>query len=75
MPMLVLGGGGYTIRNVARCWTYETGCLLGHELEDKMPVNDYSEYFGPTHTLQVGFDRTTPAMSSNISTGGRVVAW
>jgi acetoin utilization deacetylase AcuC-like enzyme len=28
--MLVLGGGGYTIRNVARCWTYETGCLLGH---------------------------------------------
>jgi histone deacetylase 1/2 len=26
---------------------------LGHELEDKMPVNDYSEYFGPTHTLQI----------------------
>ena len=23
------------------------------ELEDKMPVNDYSEYFGPTHTLQI----------------------
>ena len=20
LPMLVLGGGGYTIRNVARCW-------------------------------------------------------
>ena len=53
VPLLVLGGGGYTIRNVARCWTYETGCLLGHELEDKMPVNDYSEYFGPTHTLQI----------------------
>ena len=29
VPMLVVGGGGYTIRNVARCWTYETGCLLG----------------------------------------------
>ena len=53
VPLLVLGGGGYTIRNVARCWTYETGCLLGHELEDKMPVNDYSEYFGPTHALQI----------------------
>jgi len=53
VPLLVLGGGGYTIRNVARCWTYETGCLLGHELEDKMPTNDYSEYFGPTHTLQI----------------------
>lgn len=29
VPMLVLGGGGYTIRNVARCWTYETASLLG----------------------------------------------
>jgi histone deacetylase 1/2 len=53
VPLLVLGGGGYTIRNVARCWTYETGCLLGRELEDKMPPNDYSEYFGPTHALQI----------------------
>ena len=26
---------------------------LLNELEDKMPVNDYSEYFGPTHTLQI----------------------
>jgi hypothetical protein len=25
----VLGGGGYTVRNVARCWTYETAVLLG----------------------------------------------
>ena len=53
VPLLVLGGGGYTIRNVARCWTYETGCLLGHDLENKLPVNDYSEYFGPTHELQI----------------------
>ena len=29
VPMLVLGGGGYTINNVARCWAYETGRLLG----------------------------------------------
>ena len=29
VPMLVLGGGGYKISNVARCWAYETGCLLG----------------------------------------------
>ena len=39
IPLLVLGGGGYTIRNVARCWTYETGCLLGCDLEDVMPAN------------------------------------
>jgi acetoin utilization deacetylase AcuC-like enzyme len=23
VPLLLLGGGGYTIRNVARCWCYE----------------------------------------------------
>ena len=28
VPMLVLGGGGYTIRNVSRCWAYETARLL-----------------------------------------------
>ncbi len=26
---MVLGGGGYTVRNVARCWAYETGLCLG----------------------------------------------
>lgn len=28
LPLLMLGGGGYTIRNVARCWTYETSVAL-----------------------------------------------
>lgn len=28
-PMVLLGGGGYTIENVARCWTYETGLMMG----------------------------------------------
>ncbi|KAJ2546213.1 histone deacetylase, partial [Coemansia sp. RSA 1836] len=27
LPTLVLGGGGYTIRNVSRVWAYETGIL------------------------------------------------
>ncbi|KAF7084357.1 hypothetical protein CFC21_088000 [Triticum aestivum] len=53
VPLLLLGGGGYTIRNVARCWCYETGVALGQELEDKMPVNEYYEYFGPDYTLHV----------------------
>ena len=28
VPLLLLGGGGYTIRNVARCWTYEPAVAL-----------------------------------------------
>ena len=35
-PMLVLGGGGYTIRNVARCWCYETACCVNVELPDQV---------------------------------------
>ncbi len=33
--MLVLGGGGYTLRNVARCWCFETGRLMGVDLPDQ----------------------------------------
>ncbi|KAG6485162.1 hypothetical protein ZIOFF_053691 [Zingiber officinale] len=53
VPLLMLGGGGYTIRNVARCWCYETGVALGVEVDDKMPPNEYFEYFGPDYTLHV----------------------
>ncbi|GFY86349.1 histone deacetylase 1 [Actinidia rufa] len=53
VPLLLVGGGGYTIRNVARCWCYETGVALGVELEDKMPQHEYYEYFGPDYTLHV----------------------
>lgn len=28
----MLGGGGYTIRNVARCWTYETSVALDTDI-------------------------------------------
>lgn len=38
LPMLVLGGGGYTIRNVARCWSYETSLLLGCDISDSMLI-------------------------------------
>ncbi|KAI5059924.1 hypothetical protein GOP47_0024344 [Adiantum capillus-veneris] len=53
VPLLLLGGGGYTIRNVARCWCYETAVAVGEELDDKMPYNEYYEYFGPDYTLHV----------------------
>lgn len=37
IPMMVLGGGGYTLKNVARCWANETGLLVGERLDDKLP--------------------------------------
>lgn len=53
VPVIVLGGGGYTIRNVARTWTYETGVLLGEELPPYLPFNEYFEYYGPEFKLDV----------------------
>ncbi|KAF9667912.1 hypothetical protein SADUNF_Sadunf15G0072500 [Salix dunnii] len=64
VPLMVLGGGGYTIRNVARCWCYEVSLsslshthararALGVEPDNKLPYNEYFEYFGPDYTLHV----------------------
>jgi len=51
LPLLVLGGGGYTLRNVARCWTYETSICCDKQLKNKLPYNEYYEYFAPDYTL------------------------
>ncbi|ROV93683.1 hypothetical protein VPNG_08860 [Cytospora leucostoma] len=53
LPTLVLGGGGYTMRNVARTWAYETGRLVGVEMDPVLPYNEYYEYYGPDYELDV----------------------
>ena len=64
VPTLILGGGGYTIRNVARCWTYETAVVLGEELENELPYNDYIAYYGPDFALHFA----TSATMENLNT-------
>ncbi|XP_042646138.1 histone deacetylase 3 isoform X1 [Tyto alba] len=51
IPLLVLGGGGYTVRNVARCWTYETSLLVDEAISEELPYSEYFEYFAPDFTL------------------------
>ncbi|VAI57025.1 unnamed protein product [Triticum turgidum subsp. durum] len=63
IPMMVLGGGGYTIRNVARCWCYETAVAVGVEPDNKLPYNDYYEYFGPDYNLHI-----QPRIVENLNT-------
>jgi len=63
VPLLVLGGGGYTIRNVARAWAYETSLCLDTELPNDLPHNDYFEYYGPDFQLHI-----TPSNQVNMNT-------
>uniref|UniRef100_A0A8R1Z8W4 Histone deacetylase n=1 Tax=Pristionchus pacificus TaxID=54126 RepID=A0A8R1Z8W4_PRIPA len=53
VPLILLGGGGYTIRNVSRCWTYETSVALNVDIANDLPYNDYFEYFGPDFKLHI----------------------
>ncbi|GAB2229293.1 hypothetical protein Droror1_Dr00023431 [Drosera rotundifolia] len=53
VPLMVLGGGGYTILNVARCWCFETAVAVGVEPDNKLPYNEYYEYFGPDYNLHI----------------------
>lgn len=62
-PLLVLGGGGYTIKNVARCWTYETATVLGMDISNDLPYNDYFEYFSPDFKLHI-----PPSSQNNLNT-------
>ena len=63
VPLLILGGGGYTIRNVARCWAYETAVALDEQLRNELPYNDYYEYFAPDHHLHI-----SPSNMENLNT-------
>lgn len=53
LPLVVLGGGGYTIKNVSRCWTYETAVCLGVEqdLPNALPHTAYDDFFAPDWKL------------------------
>ena len=53
IPLLVLGGGGYTVKNVSRCWTYETAVCLNEQfnISEYLPENDYYEYYAPDYKL------------------------
>ena len=51
LPLLVLGGGGYTIHNVSRCWTYETAVLVGASIPNELPGGPFLCYFHPDYLL------------------------
>ncbi|KAG6459532.1 histone deacetylase 3 [Manduca sexta] len=63
VPTLVVGGGGYTLRNVARCWTYETSLLVDEQISNELPYNEYLEFFAPDLQLHPEINSTNNANS------------
>lgn len=53
IPILLIGGGGYSLRNVSRCWTYETSIALGMEIDNEIPEFNYSGYFAPDYKIHL----------------------
>lgn len=52
IPMMVVGGGGYTPRNVSRLWAYETAVCLNTEMDPELPKDlPFYNQFAPDHTL------------------------
>jgi len=55
IPTLLLGGGGYNIKNVAKLWTYETALCLGVEqsLPEELPKHTYSSFYNSDEIIGV----------------------
>lgn len=55
IPLILLGGGGYTVKNASRTWAYETACALGveNQMSPMLPWNEFFEWFGPRYRLEV----------------------
>lgn len=72
VPLMVLGGGGYTMRNVARTWAFESGLLNNVVLPSELPYNEYYEYYGPDYKLDVRpsnmYNANTPEFLNKILT-------
>jgi len=54
IPVLILGGGGYNLPNVARCWTKLTAGVVGVELDEDIPDEDhYFTEYGPDFQIEI----------------------
>uniref|UniRef100_A0A5S6QC20 Histone deacetylase n=1 Tax=Trichuris muris TaxID=70415 RepID=A0A5S6QC20_TRIMR len=64
IPFMLVGGGGYTIRNVSRCWTYETSLAVGVSLPNDLPFNEFLDYYMPDYSLHISPSNMTNANSN-----------
>ncbi|CAH8390395.1 unnamed protein product [Eruca vesicaria subsp. sativa] len=53
VPLMLFGGQGHTLGNVARCWCYETAVAVGKDLDDNRPMRVDDECFAPHYQLHI----------------------
>ncbi|KRY39649.1 Histone deacetylase 1, partial [Trichinella spiralis] len=53
IPLMLLGGGGYSLHNVARCWTYETSIALDVPINNDLPFHEYYNFYSPSFKLHL----------------------
>uniref|UniRef100_A0A1I7YU77 Histone deacetylase n=1 Tax=Steinernema glaseri TaxID=37863 RepID=A0A1I7YU77_9BILA len=65
IPMLVLGGGGYTPKNVSRCWAFETAVLVEKDQEIPNIIPEDIDYdLKPASTLSIADENPTEYLSA-----------
>ena len=71
VPTIMIGGGGYSLRNIARCWVYETSVAIWCEIPNDIPEHAYSMYYSPANKIHVPVsnveNKNTPAEIENIT--------
>jgi len=45
IKIISIGGGGYSLSAVARCWTAETAVAIGIDLDEEIPDNKYYIFY------------------------------
>ncbi|KAG2329653.1 hypothetical protein Bca52824_000833 [Brassica carinata] len=63
VPLMLLGGEGHTLGNVARCWCCETAVAVGKEINDNPPIIVDDECFAPDYQLHI-----EPSRMKNLNT-------
>jgi acetoin utilization protein AcuC len=66
VPWLALGGGGYDLRALARCWTLAYGVMLDVEWPDRIPA-----VFERQHGIAQLRDTVTPEIPADVRRNAR----
>jgi len=53
IKIISIGGGGYLLSSVAKCWTKETAVAIGVYIDENIPDNKYYIYYSHDNNINV----------------------